>query len=90
VDEQRRSATRVLWRIVGLLLGALLAAFAIMSFAAGRQAASLDGSLKAVGMVKVEGERPAPGFTLPDPSGKAVRLTDLRGKVVFLTFWTTW
>ena len=58
--------------------------------AAGRQAAPLDSSLDALGMVKVEGERATPAFTLTDASGKAVRLADLHGKVVFLSFWTTW
>lgn len=89
MDEQRQRS-RILWRIIGLLLGGLLAALAIISFAAGRQATSLDNSLEALGMVKVEGESAAPAFTLTDASGKAVRLTDLRGKVVFLTFWATW
>ncbi len=32
----------------------------------------------------------APDFTLLDLSGKAVSLSDLRGKTVFLHFWATW
>jgi cytochrome oxidase Cu insertion factor (SCO1/SenC/PrrC family) len=32
----------------------------------------------------------APAFELPDLSGKAQRLSDLRGKVVMLVFWATW
>ena len=32
----------------------------------------------------------APDFTLRDLQGNAVRLQDLRGKVVFLNFWATW
>lgn len=32
----------------------------------------------------------APDFTLTDLDGHAVSLTDLRGKTVYLNFWTTW
>jgi peroxiredoxin len=33
---------------------------------------------------------PAPDFVLRDVSGTTVRLSDLRGKVVFVNFWATW
>jgi peroxiredoxin len=32
----------------------------------------------------------APGFTLKDMSGKTVKLSKYRGKVVLLDFWATW
>ncbi len=33
---------------------------------------------------------PAPDFTLKDLDGNTVRLSDLRGKVIFINFWATW
>ncbi len=33
---------------------------------------------------------PAPDFALPDSSGNIVRLSDFKGKVVYLDFWGTW
>jgi cytochrome c biogenesis protein CcmG/thiol:disulfide interchange protein DsbE len=41
--------------------------------------------------VKPDGERKiAPDFTLKDPDGKIVHLSDYKGKVVVLDFWATW
>jgi cytochrome c biogenesis protein CcmG/thiol:disulfide interchange protein DsbE len=34
--------------------------------------------------------KPAPDFQLPDLNDKETRLSDYRGKVVFLNFWATW
>jgi len=33
---------------------------------------------------------PAPGWTLPDPEGNLVSLSDLRGQILILDFWATW
>ena len=41
----------------------------------------------------LRGPRPrttTPSFVLPDLSGKAVRIEDLRGKVVVVNLWATW
>jgi cytochrome c biogenesis protein CcmG/thiol:disulfide interchange protein DsbE len=41
--------------------------------------------------VKAEHDRrPAPDFNLKDADGKAVKLSDYKGKVVLLNFWATW
>ncbi|NJN28649.1 MAG: TlpA family protein disulfide reductase [Cyclobacteriaceae bacterium] len=32
----------------------------------------------------------APGFSLPNPSGKMVSLSDFRGKYLYLDFWASW
>ena len=37
-----------------------------------------------------EPRKPAPEFELQNLDGKKVRLTDYRGKVVLLFFYTTW
>lgn len=34
--------------------------------------------------------KPAPDFSLADLNDKPIRLSDYRGKVVFLNFWATW
>lgn len=34
--------------------------------------------------------RMAPDFTLPDLSGRQVKLSDFRGKLVVIDFWATW
>ncbi|HEX5228171.1 MAG TPA: TlpA disulfide reductase family protein [Bryobacteraceae bacterium] len=34
--------------------------------------------------------RPAPDFALNDASGRTIKLSDYRGKVVLLNFWATW
>lgn len=34
--------------------------------------------------------KPAPDFVLKDLNGKAIKLSDFRGKVVLLNFWATW
>ena len=34
--------------------------------------------------------QPAPDFVLRDINGKTMKLSDLRGKVVYVNFWATW
>ena len=67
---------------VSLMVGAL--AFGFLQLAAG--AAGLD-TFRAFSAAQ---QRPAPAFTLPDQQGHAIRLADLRGKVVVVRFWVTW
>ena len=38
----------------------------------------------------VKDRRAAPDFALKDASGKVVKLSDFKGKIVLLNFWATW
>ncbi len=58
-------------------------------------ATEADGTEVETGVIKTEGaspreRRPAPNFVLADYEGRAVRLSDFRGKTVLVNFWATW
>ncbi len=46
--------------------------------------------MASMGIARLIREVKAPDFMLRDLEGKSVRLSDLRGKVVLVNFWTTW
>ncbi|MFQ5444428.1 MAG: TlpA family protein disulfide reductase [Nitrospinales bacterium] len=48
------------------------------------------GELQASGMEYPEENFFAPSFELPSLNGKKYKLSDYRGKVVFINFWATW
>jgi len=73
-------------RIHGFRLAVALTVLAILTL--GLQACSP--TLEAASSGTAELDKPAPDFTLKDLDGNTVRLSDLRGKVVFLNFWATW
>jgi thiol-disulfide isomerase/thioredoxin len=41
-------------------------------------------------LVLGQGEKPAPKLELNDIEGRALRLSDYKGKIVLLNFWATW
>jgi peroxiredoxin len=52
--------------------------------------AAAQDSFKELQLIKPTRVQAARGFTVPTPDGKSIRLSDYRGKVVFLNFWATW
>lgn len=42
------------------------------------------------GVIPVRPARIAPEFSLKDPSGKEISLSDYKGKIVLINFWATW
>jgi peroxiredoxin len=58
--------------------------------ALGDPAGATAHSIKALGLQMPSEQVEAPDFSLPDLTGKKIRLKDFRGKVVFLNFFATW
>ena len=54
------------------------------------QGAGLDELYGDMGVIKVPDVKVAVEIKLKDVHGNEVRLSDFRGKIVFLNFWTTW
>ncbi len=51
---------------------------------------AVEDPIAAAGVFKYSEGTNAPGFIIEDLGGNRVRLKDFRGKVVLITFWTTW
>jgi len=74
---------QIVRRLNTLLICMLMAFFLFLN--AGCENISGFGNVKRMKIGK-----PAPDFVLQDESGKAWKLSDLKGKVVFVNFWATW
>jgi cytochrome oxidase Cu insertion factor (SCO1/SenC/PrrC family) len=79
------------WRI---LASALFVVFvALLSFnldAKSRETTSDQDLMASMKITRIAESPKAPDFVLKDLEGKSYRLSDLRGKVVLINFWTTW
>lgn len=80
------------------LLGALVLAICVVGFTAGvtntsTAASEQPVSLQAAGTssnVGINLGNTAPDISLPNPDGKIIKLSSLRGKLVLLDFWASW
>ena len=50
----------------------------------------MDRLFKIVGVIKVPPTKDPVRINLEDMNGKSISISDFRGKIVFLSFWTTW
>lgn len=74
-----------------ILAGAALVIFMVVLFRLTAQVPiSNDPSATTIGLQLFEERPQAPNFTLRRINGKNLRLSDLRGKVVFVNFFATW
>jgi thiol-disulfide isomerase/thioredoxin len=67
-----------------------VASAAESSFSAVPNASSATISSSVSSAVTSENKLPAPNFTVYDAAGKAVKLSDFKGKPVVLNFWASW
>jgi peroxiredoxin len=49
-----------------------------------------DRLFSVMGVIKIHHPTDPVEITLKDPNGQQVNLSDFRGKIVFMNFWTTW
>lgn len=71
------------WKIATLVLGLVLSYSVFTALRGGATGSATTVQAPRVGAL-------APDFTLSDMNGKAISLSQFRGKVVMLNFWATW
>jgi cytochrome c biogenesis protein CcmG, thiol:disulfide interchange protein DsbE len=79
--------------LISLVVGCLLlGGLAVSRQVSDTKASALrtDEALEHLSIEKFDKKIVAPDFALQDLNGRTVRLSELKGRVVFLNFWATW
>ncbi len=80
-----------LWATIPSAIFIVFGALLIFCFNANAEDTSANQDLmSSMGISKFKEKIKAPDFALKDLKGKKIRLSNLRGKVVLVNFWTTW
>jgi peroxiredoxin len=87
-DQRSRISTLILLSLVPLL-GMIAALFMLIS-SGGANSGTPPTPLPVTQAVSRLAGQPAPNFELAALDGGTVRLSSMRGRVVFLNFWATW
>jgi len=85
--ERRRSSTSASRATCSVRCGALLLLLLVLLLPAQGLA---DDPFKALDLIRPSRPMAASDFVVPGLSSPPLRLSDFRGKVVFLNFWATW
>src|SRR5512138_1614508 len=55
-----------------------------------KNAGSVTASLKSLGLEVYSPDTPAPDIIITDTKGATYKLSDMKGKVLFVNFWASW
>jgi thiol-disulfide isomerase/thioredoxin len=82
--------TRILLFIAMIISGPVAVSFFKADLSAKTDSRGMDRLFSIVGVIKVPPAKDPVRINLKDMNGKNISLSDFKGKIVFLNFWTTW
>ena len=81
---------RILLFIAMIISGSVAVPFFMAGLSAKTDSRGMDRLFSTVGVIKVPPAEDPVKINLKDMNGKNTSLSDFKGKIVFLNFWTTW
>ena len=81
---------RILLFIAMIISGSVAVSFFKADLSAKTDSRGMDRLFNTVGVIKVPPAKDPVKINLKDMNGKNTSLSDFKGKIVFLNFWTTW